>query len=104
MNKECHTLVADPTSASYIGMSFLLTMIKQAVVAIYTLQSVTELQLINKNIVHHDALYTQHPKKKKYTLNVASCISTCEALVHKNEGEAKMNVSGAFHRTPFIQV
>ena len=65
MNKECHTLAADPTSASYIGMSFLLTMIKQAVVAIYTLQSVTELQLINKNIVHHDALYTQHPKKKK---------------------------------------
>ena len=42
-------------------------MIKQAVVAIYTLQSVTELQLINKNIVHHDALYTQHPKKKKKT-------------------------------------
>ena len=31
MNKECHTLAADPTSASYIGMSFLLTMIKQAV-------------------------------------------------------------------------
>jgi len=41
-NRECHTLTVDPTSASYIGMSFLLTMIKQAVVAIDNLQRVIE--------------------------------------------------------------
>ena len=32
--KKNHTLAATPTSASYIGISFLLTMMKQAVVAI----------------------------------------------------------------------
>lgn len=33
-----HTLAADPTSASYIGMSFRLTMIKQAVLVILVLR------------------------------------------------------------------